>query len=129
MGANKWISKVSLKKMSNDSLVYFLSENKLVENKPKGDRSLALKIDFKDRSKMNNADYYPSPIIKDSIDLTDGLIFTSEPFEKECIINGSFSGKLSIIANKKDFDFAVTLYELTPEGKYFHLGYYIGRAS
>jgi len=32
-------------------------------------------------------------------------------------------------SNKKDFDFSVNLYELTPEGKYFHLSFYIGRAS
>ena len=36
---------------------------------------------------------------------------------------------LILSSNKKDFDFSVRLYELTPEGKYFHLSYYIGRAS
>jgi len=78
---------------------------------------------------MNNSDYYPWPIIKDSININDGLVFISEPFQKEKIINGSFSGTLKIKANKKDFDYSVNLYELTPEGKYFHLSYYIGRAS
>ena len=78
---------------------------------------------------MNNTDYYPWPIIKDSINVNDGLVFISEPLKKETIINGSFRGKLKVKINKKDFDFAVNLYELTPEGKYFHLSFYIGRAS
>ena len=78
---------------------------------------------------MNNAAYYPWPIIKDSINLNDGLVFISEPFRKEKIINGSFTGEFTITSNKKDFDYSVNLYELTPDGKYFHLSYYIGRAS
>ncbi|MCB0847484.1 MAG: peptidase S15, partial [Bacteroidetes bacterium] len=90
---------------------------------------LNLTIDFADRSIANNADYYPWPIIADSINLNDGLVFKTTPFEKEVIINGSFKGELHVTANKKDFDFSINLYELTPEGKYFHLSYYIGRAS
>jgi len=44
-------------------------------------------------------------------------------------MSGSFTGELKISINKKDFDFAVNLYELTADGKYFHLSNYIGRAS
>ncbi|MCF8262379.1 MAG: CocE/NonD family hydrolase [Melioribacteraceae bacterium] len=135
MGANKWINKGSFEEMSNSSLVYFLNESRaglshnLVSDKPKNESPLNLSIDFADRSNMNNSDYYPWPIVKDSINLKDGLVFISEPLQKETIINGSFSGELNIISNKKDFDFGVNLYELTPEEKYFHLSYYIGRAS
>ncbi|MBU1370982.1 MAG: CocE/NonD family hydrolase [Bacteroidetes bacterium] len=135
MGTNEWMSKPSLSEMSNGSLVYYLGEKnidttyKLDTSKPKKESLLNLSIDFSDRSQMNNPDYYPWPIIKDKINLKDGLVFMSEPLEKETIINGSFSGELIISSNKKDFDFSVSLYELTPEGKYFHLSYYIGRAS
>jgi hypothetical protein len=45
------------------------------------------------------------------------------------MMSGSFTGELKIEINKKDVDFAVNLYELTAEGKYFHLSNYIGRAS
>ena len=31
--------------------------------------------------------------------------------------------------NKKDMDYSVVLFELTPEGKYFYLSYFMGRAS
>jgi putative CocE/NonD family hydrolase len=135
MGTNQWISKPSVAEMRKDSLVCYLGQNKtnpyhrLTTNTSKKDHPLILSIDFSDRSQMNNADYYPWPIIKDSINLKDGVAFLSEPLEKETIINGSFSGKLKVSSNKKDFDFSINLYELTPEGKYFHLSYYIGRAS
>jgi putative CocE/NonD family hydrolase len=129
MCSNTWINKASYKEMSNGSLVYFLSDKKLVTSKPEKSSKVSLEIDLKDRSKITNADYYPFPIIKDSIDLNDGLVFTSKPFEKEHIINGSFSGELKVTSNKKDFDYSVNLYEQTSEGKYFHLSYYIGRAS
>lgn len=135
MGTNQWMSKPSIAEMSNDSMVFYLAKNKtdfshrLTTKTPKKENPLTLYIDFSDRSQMNNADYYPWPIIKDSINLNDGIVFMSEPFEKETIINGSFSGKLKVSSNKKDFDFSVNLYELTPEGKYFYLSFYIGRAS
>ncbi len=44
-------------------------------------------------------------------------------------MNGSLVGNLEFSINKKDVDYSVIVYQLTPEGKYFHLSYYIGRAS
>tara|TARA_R110002167_G_scaffold152197_9_gene346126 strand:+ start:3236 stop:5494 length:2259 start_codon:yes stop_codon:yes gene_type:complete len=135
MGTNTWMHKSSLTEMSNDSLVFFLCPDKnnghytLDPDKPKSDIDLQLDVNFEDRTTMNNVEYYPSPIIKDSLNLNDGLVFISRPFKKETIINGSFKGELKVEINKKDFDFGVNLYELTPEGKYFHLSFYIGRAS
>jgi len=135
MGANTWMHKSSLAEMSNDSLAFYLSTNKidghytLITEKPKEEGSLNLNVDFSDIKIMNNPDYYPWPIIKDSINLNDGLVFISEPLKKETIISGSFTGDLKIMINKKDFDFAVNFYELTSDGKYFHLSNYIGRAS
>lgn len=135
MGANKWISKPALNEMHNDSLVFYLRNNnqestyKLATEKNKNEKTFNLSIDLADRSQQANSTFYPWPIIKDSINLQDGLVFISEPFEREIVMNGSFSGSLKVSSNKKDFDFAVTLYELTSEGKYFHLSYYIGRAS
>jgi putative CocE/NonD family hydrolase len=135
MGTNTWMHAASLSDMNNDSLVFYLSpdQNKgcytLDTEKPKRVVALQLDVDFKDRTTMNNMDYYPSSIIEDSLNLQDGLVFMSEPFKNETIINGSFKGDLKIESNKKDFDFGVNLFELTPEGRYFHLSYYIGRAS
>ena len=135
MGSNTWMHKSSLASMANDSLAFYLSPEKnkgyytLATKRPIGADDIELEVDFNDRTIMNNTDYYPSSIIKDSLNLKDGLVFMSEPFQKETIINGSFKGELKVKINKKDFDFGVNLYELTAEGKYFHLSFYIGRAS
>ena len=135
MGENKWLHKPSLSAMSSDSLVYYFGEYStqgnysLVEEKSKENNPIKLIINLDDRTTSINPDYYPWPIIKDSINLQDGLVFKTGPFESEVIINGSFTGDLFITSNKKDFDYSVNLYELTPEGKYFHLSYIIGRAS
>jgi putative CocE/NonD family hydrolase len=135
MGTNTWMHKPSLAAMSNDSLNFYLSPEKnkghytLDTDKPASAEDLQVEVDFADRTHMNNTDYYPSSILKDSLNVKDGLVFVSEPFQKETIINGSFKGELKVEINKKDFDFGVNLYELTPEGKYFHLSFYIGRAS
>jgi predicted acyl esterase len=135
MGKNKWLHTPALAEMSNDSLVYYLSANKsggmyqLATEANKDPDALKLTINLAGRSNTNNADFYPWPIMKDSINLQDGLVFETDPFEKEVIMNGSFTGKLQLSTNKKDFDYAINLYELTPEGTYFHLSYYIGRAS
>jgi predicted acyl esterase len=40
-----------------------------------------------------------------------------------------FDGTLKASINKKDMDIGVTLFEIMPDGKYFHLAYYLGRAS
>ena len=126
--------KPSLAALYNESRAFYLGTSLseghyplLSEAPAKG--PLNLEVDLADRTKKTNTDYYPYPIIKDSINLDDGLVFVSEPFQKEMILNGSFTGELLMESNKKDFDFSVNLYELTPEGQYVYLSFYIGRAG
>jgi uncharacterized protein len=56
-------------------------------------------------------------------------VLVSDPFPKPVELSGLFSGRLDLIANKKDLDFTVELYELNPQGEYFELSYFLGRAS
>src|SRR5260370_38998447 len=44
-------------------------------------------------------------------------------------MRGLFSGEVSFVTNKKDFDFNIALFELTPEGAYMQLAPYWARAS
>ena len=133
MGTNTWMHKPSLSAMTNDTLTFQLSDDKMddfYELKSKSNASkINLTVDFKDRESMNNTGYYPWPLEKENINIKDGLLFKSEPLEEDVIINGSFLGNLEFTINKKDVDYSVILYHLTPEGNYFHLSYYIGRAS
>lgn len=133
MGTNTWMHKPSLSGMTNDTLTFHLSADKTnnfyaLKSKP-NNLEIQMSVDFKDRKNMTNTDYYPWPLEKENINLKDGLIFKSETLKEEVIINGSFFGNLEFSINKKDVDYSVIIYQLTPEGKYFHLSYYIGRAS
>lgn len=133
MGTNTWMHKPTLNAMTNDTLTFHLSADKINDFYPlksKANNSeIPMSVDFKDRKNMANTDYYPWPLEKENINLKDGLVFKSEPLKEDAIINGSFFGNLEFSLNKKDVDYSVIAYQLTPEGKYFHLSYYIGRAS
>ncbi|MFP7654266.1 CocE/NonD family hydrolase C-terminal non-catalytic domain-containing protein [Chryseobacterium proteolyticum] len=133
IGTDEWRSAASLEAMHNSYLKFYLSSSKvsdkeylLTQNKPEYNKYLVQKVDFADRTTSNN-DYYPDPIIRDSV-AGNGYVFISEPLDA-MLVNGSFLGNIKLSINKKDIDLGVTLYELTPDGKYFHLSYYIGRAS
>jgi uncharacterized protein len=97
--------------------------------KPKKAAFLEQKVNFADRSTSNNNDYYPFPIIEQQTDTTSGLFFISEPFNEPMSIDGMFEGQLKASINKQDMDIGITLFEIMPDGRYFHLSYYIGRAS
>lgn len=58
-----------------------------------------------------------------------GITYISEPLQKDFEITGSFTGNLTTTINKKDMDISLALYELMPDGNYFFLTRYLGRAS
>ena len=134
MGTNRWMHKPSLAEMTNDTLRFYISETKkndvLSLVPEKNDSKVGLTVDFTDRTTMSNTEYYPWPNFeRNQINKKDGLVFSSDILEEDVLLNGSFFGDLEFSINKKDVDYSVILYQQTPEGKYFHLSYYIGRAS
>jgi putative CocE/NonD family hydrolase len=134
MGSNTWKHVASLEKMHNGFLTLYLSDTKsgnhyqLSEKKPDHTGFLPQEVDFSDRTTFNN-NYYPNPIVFDSLDAAHGLVFISEPFTEPISVNGTFEGQLKASINKRDMDIGVTLYELMPDGRYCHLSYFLGRAS
>ena len=128
MGTNEWKHVASFDKMNNDTLKFYLNNNFVLDNKkPIDNQFVKQTIDFKDRENQNN--YFTPTIIFDTLDASNGLVFTTKTFEKEFSINGSFTGYLFATINKRDMDVSMALYELMPNGKYFFLTRYIGRAS
>lgn len=133
MGANEWKHAPSLAAMANASIRFHLSGARadggyrLARKKPSGKTSIRQTVDFADRSDVERADF--SPIINRTIDSSNGLVFVSDPVAQSTEISGLFSGVLDFVANKRDMDLNVSLYELTPAGEYFQLSYYLGRAS
>lgn len=132
MGANTWRHVPSLDQMEASKIRFYLNntgaEHQLSPLKLVQGNFIDQTVDLADRTTMNN-DYYPDPIVKDEIDKSNGLFFLSKPFETAVTVSGSLQGKLKAIINKKDMDIGLTLYELTPEGQYFQLSYFLGRAS
>lgn len=134
MGANEWKHVSSPEKINSGTLRFFLSNARadqsgflLTKQKPAKAAFLQQVVDFTDRSTQNN--YFTPFIINDSIDKSNGLMFVSDPFPESLILNGQFHGQLSVLINKKDLDFSLAFYEWMPDGKYFNLGSYVGRAS
>ncbi len=83
-----------------------------------------------------------SPIARPGINLLSGarpsldtpdaptrIAYVSAPFEEPVAVSGLITGELKAAINRKDFDFTWALYEAMPDGKYFNLSYYLGRAS
>lgn len=134
MGANVWKHAASIEKMSDKTLKLYLTAEKegenylLSEKKQNGTFTMDQEVDLADRNTTNN-DYYPDPILKKELDRTNGLFFISKPFDRPVSVNGMFSGELKAVINKKDMDIGVVLYEVTPDGQYFELSYFLGRAS
>ena len=127
MGTNEWRHSSSLQGINSDTLTFYLDKTTLSAQKPNVSTFEKQIVDFKDRETENN--YYTPEIIFDTLDASNGLVFTTEPFQKEFTINGSFTGNLWATINKKDMDVSLALYELMPDGKYFFLTRYVGRAS
>lgn len=127
MGSNTWQHAPSLQSINTDTLTFYLMKNTLAAGKPGKPEFAVQSIDFMDRDHQNS--YFTPEIIFDSLDTGNGLVFTSLPFEQTLSINGSFTGALYAAFNKKDMDISLALYEQMPNGKYFFLTRYVGRAS
>lgn len=128
MGHNEWRHAHSLDKMANDTLKFYLDNHSLNMKKPVTKSFLKEKVDFADR-KTSNTFYHADTIINNKLDSSNGFSFVSDPVKKPMSINGCFLGEIRAAINKKDFDYNINLYELMPDGKYFYLSYFMGRAS
>jgi len=132
-GANRWKHAPSLAAMANDSQRYYLSADPSgpahrLTAVPQRAASMHQTIDFAERRDVDVQS--PGGGVQDSaLDSTNGLVFISEPLPKAAEFSGLFSGHLDFIANKRDFDFQVALYELTAAKDYIQLAPYWSRAS
>lgn len=133
MGADRWRHVPSLEAMGDQRLRLYLSEARdggrftLLRGKPRRRGFTDLRVDFTDRS---DADYDPpSDVFSREIDQRNALVFATAPLDRPMEVNGGFSGRLNIVTNKRDLDLQIALYELRPDGTYFPLTTFLGRAS
>ncbi|MBU2180103.1 MAG: CocE/NonD family hydrolase [Gammaproteobacteria bacterium] len=134
MGTNRWAHAPSIAALSAQHRFYFGDKTAegfyALQSAPtKKPVIAAQQIDFKDRSQSYNQHYYPWPIQQNAFTPDNGLALMSAPLPEEMEIAGTFSGELHIKINKQDVDLGLTLFEVTETGAYFHLSYWLGRAS
>ena len=138
MGADAWRHAPSIEGMRDDELTLHLGEapasveglpgaRRLTAEPPAQGRSIRQVVDFADREGQNN--YFTWRVLHEEVDPSNGVAFVSDPFEEAVEISGIISGELVATINKRDFDLALTFYELQPDGIYFYLTYFRGRAS
>ena len=131
MGSNEWKHAPSLQAVASDTVRLYLDSRKgglLTTVYPVKKRYSSLEIDFKNRTNRNSY-YYVNNVIYDSLFSRGGLMFKSEPLKESIELTGNFTGNMSVTINKKDMDYSIALFEEMPDGKYFYLSYFMGRAS
>jgi uncharacterized protein len=133
MGANLWRHAPSIAQMSNATLTFYLTDtpqaqlHRLDPVRPIEPGFLLQTVDFADRSTRNNL--YPTAVLQDRFDTSGAFSFISDPLEAPLSINGRITADIKAVIDKRDMDISVAVYEITPQGQYFNLSYYLGRAS
>jgi uncharacterized protein len=133
-GANVWKHAPTIAAMANDRMRLHLdaersgAAHRLSQNMPAGRGFVVHTVDLADRSDADRQ--VPGGGVSDrALDTWNALLFASEPLESSIELSGLFSGRLDLVANKRDFDFQIALYEQTPGGDYIQLAPYLARAS
>lgn len=131
MGSNTWKQAGSLAKLSKDSLTFYLdnSDGHTLSPKKKSKTAFTrMVVDFADRNTMNNY-YYASRIFWEGLNAGGGIMYKTASLSKEVEFTGCFSGQMSVSVNKRDMDYSAVLFEEMPDGRFFYLTYFMGRAS
>jgi predicted acyl esterase len=68
-------------------------------------------------------------VVNNKLDLHAGLVFVGDALPQETELAGAFNGVLDFRINKRDVDVVLAVYELTAQGEYLDLGWWIQRAS
>lgn len=133
MGANTWKHVRSLDDMGPAPLRLYLQPARagaapaLTARKPASGGATDLVVDLANRRDVDvSASWGP---IVDRLDVRNAIVFHSAPLTRDLEVNGVFRGRLEAVTNKRDFDFGVSFYEQTPDGRYFALAWSIYRAS
>jgi len=141
MGADRWRHAASLAAMRNGSLRLYAAPAlpggaPRLTRVPAGGIVAGQTVDLADR---RDADAALDTLVDLALDtwdvdsdaprLANTVLFASAPLTAPVEVSGLFRGRLEFIANKRDVDLGVTLYERTAAGRYLYLSHYWTRAS
>ncbi len=132
MGANTWRHAPSLAAVSNDRLRLYLrpgaaGRHALSSTPPDPDAALTLTVDLADRSDLDAP--FVGGLLAAEIDTANAVVLVSEPLAAATEVSGLLTGHLELIANHRDFDFTLTLYEWMADGQYAQFPPFLTRAS
>jgi uncharacterized protein len=125
MGANAWQQASGLQDLAKSSVRLYLAADphagsgRLTPHEPSSHASTHLMTNLVRR--VDGGELPPESLITASVPVENGFAFVSGPLPGGLEINGRLSGRLLISTNKRDLDLTISLYELLPEGSYFHL--------
>jgi uncharacterized protein len=135
MGANVWRHASSMQGMGPKRMRVYLSGQRdgqgcaLSLGKPASEPMPTLEVDLADRSDIHRVSPSSGAAVDTALDTYESLEFTSKPFARPMEVSGLYRANLDVVTNKRDFDFEIALYELTPDGQYVQLAYDFERAS
>ncbi len=126
MGADAWQHAGALDDLAKDRARLYLAPEPgggsglLTPREPPGRATIHFTVNLARREKAA-ASRAPSSLITGSVPVENGFAFVSGPLPEGLEIAGRFGGRLHMRVNKRDVDLTVALYELLPDGNYFHL--------
>jgi uncharacterized protein len=131
-GANRWRHAPSLAAIANDRLRLYLrpgadGRHTLASAPPDPDAALTHTVNLADRSDIDAP--FVGGLLATEIDTANAVVLVSEPLTASTEVSGLLTGHLELIANRRDFDFSITLYEWMADGQYFQLPPFMTRAS
>lgn len=133
MGANVWRNAPSIDAMSTSRMRLYFNA------RPSGTRytltrspgavgsSVTMTVNLADRSDVDAP--LVGGLLDSVLDTINAVTFVSAPLTDSVDVAGLLSGHLELIANRRDFDFVIKLYELLPDGQYFQIVPFTARAS
>lgn len=131
-GADTWRHAPSLAAVANDRLRLYLrpggdGRHTLASAPPGADAALTHTVNLADRSDVDAP--FVGGLLATEIDTANAVVLVSEPLTAAMEVSGLLTGHLELIANRRDFDFSITLYEWMADGRYFQLPPIMTRAS
>lgn len=142
MGANRWRHSASIAAMGRPRRYYLTGSpaphGYTLGVRPQPIRAIAQTIDLRDRSDVDR--FAPRgplidqalddwPIVTPDLNLANAIVFETPPLSQDLEVSGLFRAGLDLTTNKRDLDIAMTLFDITSDGKWIQLSYDWERAS
>lgn len=142
MGANRWRHSPSIAAMGRTRRYYLTGsptpDGYGLGSSPQPARASTQTIDLRDRSDVDR--FAPRgplidqalddwPIVTQGLDLANAIVFETPVLPQSLEVSGLFTAGLDLTINKRDLDLAVTLFDITADGKWIQLSYDWERAS